>query len=887
VLRLFAFIVPASHRGDWLREWEAELAWLTQTTLKGRTTATQTTLKGRTTPGRARIARRLCGALVHALWLRKEEWSLDMLLQDLRYALRVLAGRPSFALVAALTLALGIGANTAIFSVVYGVLLKPLSLRDPDRLVQLWETNPLRNWTNATAAPANLLDWKKRNRVFEDIGYYPGQDDKTPFENDLSMMSLHGEPEPVTGLQVSANLFPVLGVAPSFGRTFRAEEQVPGRQRVAILSHDLWRTRFNGDPSVLGRSIPINLRDYEVVGVMPAGFQFPMPDIQLWTPFAESDTFPSQRRPHYLRAIARLKPGVTLEQARAHMTGIAAQLEKEYPDTNTQMGVGLGPLHDWVVADVRTALLVFISAVGLVLLIACANVANLLLARAAGRAREFAVRTALGAARLRLVRQLLTESLLLALAGGLLGIVVANWTLGVLIRLSPEDLPRLREVRIDGWVFAFMALVTGATAFLFGLVPAWHSSRTDAAALKDGARTTSGGGRTTRRLLVIGQVAASVALVACAGLLLRSFERLQRVPPGVDPANVITFRLNLPGVKYDADDKAIAFYEALMERLRALPGVTAAGGTSVLPLEGSGWTGDLFIEGRPEVWGRELRHKTITPGYFAAIGLRIVRGRDFAPSDTASAPAVAIVNETLVRMYFQDTDPIGRRITFDNPRRRKEPPSWSTIVGVVADEKQDSLSEAVAPEAYDSHRQGAEYGQAIAVRSRIPPAALLPEVRKTVRELEPAVALYDVRTLEDVVARSMSRERFTTWLVAVFAALALAIATVGVYGVVAFSVSRRTQEIGVRVALGASRGAIVRIVMAEALGLVGIGLALGLAAAIAAGRGIRTLLFETAPTDAVTLASVVGLLAVTAILAGLGPTRRALSVDPIQALRYE
>ena len=373
------------------------------------------------------------------------------------------------------------------------------------------------------------------------------------------------------------------------------------------------------------------MRDYEIVGVMPPGFAFPARDIQLWTPFVEMESFPKQRRPHYLSPIARLKPGVTVEQARADLAGIAAQLEKEYPETNTQMGTGLGLLHDWVVMDVRSALVIFIAAVGVVLLIACANVANLLLARAAGRSREFAVRTALGAARLRLVRQLLTESFLLALLGGVVGVGVAEWSLSALVQLGPQDLPRLHEVVIDGWVLAFMAAVTGATAFVFGLVPAWQSSRIDAASLKDGARSIAPGSRVTRRVLVVAQVAASVALVVCAGLLVRSFERLQRVPPGVDPENVITFRIDLPGLKYDTDEKSIDFFERLSERLRALPGVTAAGGTTVLPLDGPGWTGDLFVEGRPEVWGRALRHKTIVPGYFAAIGLPIVRGRDLRP----------------------------------------------------------------------------------------------------------------------------------------------------------------------------------------------------------------------------------------------------------------
>jgi putative ABC transport system permease protein len=866
LLRWIAFIVPASHRADWLREWEAEAASLAPS-------------------GRRLTSGRVCGAAAHALWLRKEEWSLDMLLQDLRYAFRVLAGRPSFTLVAALTLALGIGANTAIFSVVYGVLLKPLPFREPDRLVQLWETNPLRNWTQATASPANLLDWRRRNRVFEDIAYFPAND-RLPMQSDLSMMSPAGEPEPITALSVSANLFSVLGVNPMLGRTFRPEEQIPERQRVAILSHDLWRTRFESDRSVLGRTIRVDMRDYAIVGVMPAGFAFPAKDIELWTPFIETESFPRQRRPHYLSPVARLKPGVTVEQARADLAGIAAALEKEYPETNTQMGAGLGPLHDWVVTDIRPALVVFIAAVGVVLLIACANVANLLLARAAGRSREFAVRAALGAGRLRLVRQLLTESLLLALLGGIVGVGVADWSLSALVQLSPQDLPRLHEVVIDGWVLAFMAAVTGATAFIFGLVPAWQSSRIDAASLKEGARSIAPGSRVTRRVLVVAQVAASVALVVCAGLLVRSFERLQRVPPGVDPENVITFRIDLPGLKYDTDERKIDFFERLSQRLRALPGVTAAGGTSVLPLQGPGWTGDLFVEGRPDVWGRDLRHKTIVPGYFAAIGLPIVRGRDLAASDTASAPPAVVVNETLARMYFKDEDPVGRRIAFEHPQKNPDV-SWATIVGVVRDEKQDGLGLPVAPEVYDSHRQSSESGLAMAVRGQVAPEALVRSVREEVRALEPTIALYDVRTLEEVVSESMARERFTTWLVTVFAALALAIAAVGVYGVVAFSVSRRTQEIGVRVALGAPRASVVRLVMAEALGLVGIGIAVGLAGAIAGGRAISALLFETAPTDPLTYIVVIGLMVLTAVAAGLGPTRRALSVDPIDALRYE
>ena len=868
IVHAASILAPAAERDEFVREWRAELAWAAA---------------GR---GRPELARRACGAFVHALWLRKEQWSLDMLWQDVRFAARMLLARPTFTAVAVLTLALGIGANAAIFSLVHGVLLKPLPFKEPHRLVQIWETNPLRNWTDATASPANLLDWKQRNTSFEDIAYYPGKDDRTPmFTNGTATGD--AEPERLKGVQVSANFFRVLGVAPALGRDFEEAEQQAGRGRVVILSDALWRARYRGDPAIVGRDITLNTRPYQVIGVMPPDVRFPSPEVQMWTPFTMDDSTAQLRRPHYLRPIARLKPGVTIEQARGELVRIAADLEKQYPDTNTQMSVGLGPLQEFVVGGVRRPLLVFLGAVALVLLVACANLANLLLARASGRRREFAVRAALGGAGWRLARQLLVESALLAACGGILGTVLARWAIGAVVGTSSADMPRLEEVSLDGRVVLFVAAVTGVTALLFGLAPAWQAARADVAALRDGTRTT-GGGALMRRLLVIGQVAASVALVACAGLLLRSFERLQSVPPGFDPEHAVSFRVNLPGAKYGEDPKAIAFFEQFIARLRAMPGVAAAGGSTVIGLAGQGWTGDLFVDGRPGFWGRELRHKTITPGYFAAMGLPLLRGRDLADADTATAQPVVVVNEALVRSYFEDEDPLGKRIFFGKPRPGRPAPPLYTIVGVVRDEKQNGLGDRVAPEVYDTYAQSATLGMTIVVRSEtLPAASLVPAARHELATLDNGLAMFDVKTLRDVVSESVARQRFTTWIVAVFAGLALLIAAVGVYGVVSYSVSGRTREIGVRLALGATRGNVVGLVLAETFSLVGLGTAGGLVLCIFASRAIRTLLFETAPTDLVTYATVVGVLAGVGLIASLVPVRRAISVDPNVALRYE
>ena len=866
-----AWLAPAADRDDFRHEWNAELAWLT---------------RGGGRPQGA-AARRAAGAFAHALWLRSQQWRVEMLWQDLRFGVRMLVGRPAFTALAVSILALGIGANTAMFSLVHGVLLKPLPFHEPHRLVQLWETNPLRNWTDATASPANLLDWRARNRVFDGIAFYPGMDDKTPMAGNSTMLAGDADPERLRGLQVSANFFRVLGVSPVLGRGFDDSDGEPGRHLVLVLSHALWRTRFNADPSIVGRDITINSRPYRVIGVMPSGFSFPSADVQAWSPFVLTPATVQQRRAHFLRPIARLKEGVTIEQARSDLTAIATALEREYPDTNTQMGAGLGPLQDFVVGDVRTPLLVFLGAVALVLLIVCANLANLLLARATVRRREFAVRAALGGAGWRLARQLLVESLLLAVAGGVAGLVIGQWGITAIVGGIPSSVPRLQEVGLDGRVLLVVAAITSLTALLFGVAPAWQAARADIAWVREGTRSTSTGGA-TRRALVIAQIAASVALVGCAGLLLRSFERLQSVSPGFDPDQAIAFRVTLPGATYgDNDAKPVAFFERFLEQVRSLPGVIAAGGSTVLGLQGQGWTGDLFIEGRPDVWGRELRHKEITPSYFSAMGLAIVRGRDFTDADGPGAVPVVIVNETLVRTYFRDEDPVGRRILFSRGRPGGPPPTAWTIVGVARDEKQNALDEAVQPAVYATHRQDPTLGMGLVVRSATPPAQLIPAVRQELKALDKGVGMFEIQTLRELVDKSVSRQRFTTWIVGLFAALALTIAAVGVYGVVSYSVNGRTREIGVRMALGASGRDVTSLVMRETFTLIALGLGIGLVLCVTASRGLTTLLFDTAPTDPLTYSEVVAVLATSGLLASYVPLRRALRVDPNVALRYE
>jgi putative ABC transport system permease protein len=812
---------------------------------------------------------------------------MNTLLQDLRYGARMLLKQPGFTAVAVITLALGIGANSAIFSVVNAVLIKPLPYREPDRLVQFWETNQLKNWTQATVAPANLFDWQKQNQVFEEIAAYMGSNDKGPTLSGLQMES-NGEPERIKALYVTGNLFSVLGANAMIGRALREEETWEGKHTVVVLSYGLWQRRFGADPKIVGQQIMFDGRNHEVVGVMPPDFYFPSKDAEMWIPMGWNYAEIAQvRRPHYLRAVGRLKPGVTLEQSRAEMKAIASRLEEQYPDTNTQMGVGVGPLKEWIVSDVQLPLIVFMVAVAFVLLIACANVVNLSLSRSASRSREVAIRSAIGAGRGRIMRQLLTESLLLALTGGAIGSLLALWLKDLLVAFSPGDIPRLDEVRLDWSVLGFTVVITILTTLLTGLAPALSLSKPNlTSSLKEGGQKGGvGHGSRMRGALVVAEVALAMVLVVGAGLMIRSFSQLQQVDPGFDPNNVLSFSVSLPVSKYPEAAQRQAFFDQAEQRIRRLPGVIAAGSTTVPALKGSNWTSDATIEGRPpEDYPREVRRKVITPDYFRAMGLTLLKGRFFNESDNDKSPPVIIVNATLARRHFPNEDPIGKRFKLSKPTVQGP---WRTIIGVVSDEKQDGLGAKVEHETYQSHLQNAQSQLTLIVRAATDPMSIVGAVREEIRALDRSLPLYDVKTMRVAIYESVARERFITLLLIVFAALALTLASVGIYGVMSYSVTQRTHEIGVRMALGAQKTDVLKLVVAQGGKLAAAGVAIGLVSAFALTRLMKTLLFGVSATDPVTFVAVALLLTIVALLACYVPARRAAKVDPIVALHCE
>ncbi|HKQ76435.1 MAG TPA: ABC transporter permease [Blastocatellia bacterium] len=800
---------------------------------------------------------------------------MKTLWQDARYGLRMLMKNRGFTLTAVITLALGIGATSVIFSFVNGILLRPLPYRDSDQLVLLDENAPKRGIPSMGVSYPNLLDWREQNRVFTGIAAYDGGWDYT--------LTGIGEPEELLCAWGSYNAFEILGVAPILGRTFTAEEEHWKNGLVVILSHDLWTRRFDAKPDVIGRTIALNNRSHTVIGIMPTGFKFPAV-ADLWVPMPPVI---GERTDHGWSAIARLKPGVTIEQAQSEMTAVARHIEELNPDTNEGLGVKLIPLREGLAGDYRTALLILMGVVGLVLLIACVNVANLLLSRASARTKEVAIRTALGAGRWRVFRQLLIESLTLGVMGGALGLMLAFWSLDLLLAATPTDLPFWMKFDLDGRVLGFTAGVTLLTALIFGAAPALQASKIDLnKALKEGGRSSSGAGHhRTLRSLVVAEVALSLVLLIGAGLMMRSFMRLQHTNSGFNPENLLTLRLNLPQVKYDSLQRR-AFFQQLLERIRATPGVEAAGAAFNLPLRESPSEIGLTVEGYPALPPGQapmVNNNVITPDYFRTMGIPLLIGRDFNDADTGDSMSVTIIDERLAREYWPNESPIGKRITL-GPPEDKEP--WYTIVGVVGAVKHESLNLTRRKTVYVPHAQYSTDDMSLGIRAMYP-ENLAPAIQRQVKAIDPNLPIINMRTMTEVVSRSVWRPRIYAILFGVFAAVALALTSVGLYGVMAYSVSERSREIGIRMALGAQQRDVLKLVVAQGMTLTLIGIGIGLAAALALTRLMRSLLFEVSVTDPLTFAGLAALLSVVALLSCFLPARRATKVDPMVSLKCE
>ncbi|MBV9924265.1 MAG: ABC transporter permease [Acidobacteria bacterium] len=800
-----------------------------------------------------------------------------MLLQDLRFAYRVLWKSPGFTAVVVLTLALGIGANTAIFSVVNAVLLKSLPYRNAERLV--WVAGNVRGGTNrASVSPPDYLDYRAQNTVFEEFA----ASTSVPYPVNLTGA---GEPERLTGSLVTANYFRAFGVEPALGRVFGADEERAGPAPVAVLSDGLWKRRFGGDPSVVGKTLTLDGKGVTVVGVAPPEFQYPA-GAELWVPLDFSDPEMKVRKAHFLRPIGLLKEGVTLEQARAETDLIARRLEEQYPDSNERWNLNLIPLQEQLVGSVRTSLWVLLGAVGFVLLIACANVSNLMLARAASRRRELALRTALGASRWRVARQQLTESLLLAVAGGAAGLLLAAWGVDALAALGAGDIPRTREIGVDGRVLLFTAALSVLTGLAFGLLPALRASRPDLnEVLKDAGRGTSGPGRgRVRAALVVSEIALALTLLTGAGLLVKSFVGLRHVNPGFDPSNILTVRIDLARARYAKPEQAASFFGELQRRVAALPGVEAAGLVTELPLSGQPNDTYFYVADRPPQTADQkvtADFRRVNQDYFRAMRIPVLRGRGFTEQETAGDAKVIAINETLAREFFPGEDPLGKHLVlgFGEPEEFE-------IVGVVGDVRHRSLEGDVYQMMYVPTLRVGSTNLVVRTNSA-DPRALASAVRGEVAAVDREQPVSALRTMEEVVSGSVAQQRFRTLLLAVFAGVALLLAGVGIYGVIAYSVTHRTHEIGIRMALGAGAADILKMVIGQGMALALAGIAVGLLAAYGLTRVLSSLLFGVTATDKTTFAAVALLIAIVTFLACLLPARRATKVDPMVALKYE
>ena len=817
---------------------------------------------------------------------------MDHLRRDLRHALRSLARSRGFTTVVLVILALGTGVNAAIFSVVHHVLLEPLPFAAPDRLVTLWLHNPLQGFEKDITSYPNFRDWREQGKSFSHMVAVTGAN-VTLAGSGAGAGEAGMGPEEVRGARVSEGFFAMLGVPPEKGRGFRDEENEPGRHQVVVLSHGLWSRRFAADPAIVGKEIRVSGRPHAVVGVMPPGVRFP-DDAQLWLPLAftpEREGLREARSSLWLPVYGRLAPGVALAEAQAEMSAVARRLAQAYPDDNEQMGIQLEPLQQTLVGDLERPLLVLLGAVGLVLLIACANVANLLLTRGAARGRELAVRAALGARSGSLARQVLAESVLLGAGGGLLGLLAAALGVRGLLALTPEELPRMEGIGIDWAVLGFALGIAIATGLLFGLPSALHAAGVDPGrALQEGGRGLAGGGRLARlrQVFVAAQLALALVLLAGAGLLVRSFLELRSVDAGFEPQGVLSFRLTLPGQSYDSDERIRGFYGELLGSLEALPGVRSAGAISDFVLAELPQSAPISIPSRPDLADVDpfpVAYDAVTPAFFEAAGMKILGGRVLSETDRPDGNPVAVVNQAFARRYYRGEDVVGRRFIFGTPQG--EAPSWITIVGVAADARRSGLDKDVRPSVFLPHTQFSASRMTVLVRTAGDPLALVEPARRAVTALDADQPITEVRTLEQAFARTDARRRFVTILLGVFSALAVLLAAVGIYGVMAYVVGQRTREIGIRMAVGARRREVVGWVLGQGMKVAGVGIAIGLIGALAATRLLGGLLFGIAPADPVTFLLVAAVLAAVALAANLLPARRASRVEPMSVLREE
>jgi putative ABC transport system permease protein len=817
---------------------------------------------------------------------------MDTLRQNLRYAARRLRRSPGFTTVVVLTLALGIGANSAIFSVINTVLLRPFPYRDPGQLVTIDHFYPSLNNLEAGASAPGYRDLRDKGQIFDGVYVQQGWG---------PALTQIGEARRLTGSRVSGQFHKTLGVNPLLGRALREDEDAPGNHRVAVISHGLWLSEFGGEPGVLGRVVQLNNEPYEIVGVMPPGFHdFFNRRVEIWAPLALApEAFSDDRRTNeFLALIARLKPGLDAARAQREMTAFAEQLKVDYPGAyGRTWTLKVKTLTEKSAGSIRPALLVLLGAVGFVLLIACANVANLLLARAAARQKEVAIRSALGASRRMLIGQLLTESLVLSILGGVLGLLLAWTSVRAVVALEPANVPRVEQLGIDGPVLFFTFVVAIVTGLLFGLVPALQASRSNLQdTLKEGGRTSAAdrGSHLLRRSLVVAEMALALTLLTGAGLLVRSFARVAEVQPGFDAERLLTFNLALPAAKYDSVAKRVAFWNTLLDRLQSVPGVQGVGATSTLPFSGGWSTGSFTVEGyqppqgQPGPWG-DLR--VVSHAFHSTMDIPLLRGRLFTERDDAGAPAVVVVDDEMVKRFWADVDPIGKRITFGNPQEDSTV-SWFTVVGVVAHTKHEGLDAENRVQVYFPVRQAVPVGfgagfMSLAVRTAGDPLRTLPVLRQTIQELDRDVPIAAIATMEQNIANSMGQRRFAMLLLGIFATLALVLASIGIYGVMSYAVTQRSRELGVRMTLGATRANVLALVMKSGMGLVLLGAAIGVAGAFAMRRVIEGQLFGVSATDPVTFSVVAAALIGVAALATLVPALRATRVDPAVVIRDE